>query len=142
MTGWVELKDNQLEELSKAVDLLKFQSGDYEINMIEIKKELLCKETSYSELKDKYDKLLNQKKSSEVKLGKTAENHAPFFTEWPYDARKFRFMGDPVDGVQFNEDSIIFVEIKTGKSRLSPSQRNIRDLVKTGAVKFGEFRNI
>jgi predicted Holliday junction resolvase-like endonuclease len=45
-----------------------------------------------------------------------------------------------VDGIQFNDDEIIFVEIKTGKARLSKSQKNTKELVKQGKVSFVTFR--
>lgn len=86
------------------------------------------------------NKLVYQKKSSEVRLGKTVENVAPFFEQWPYDASDFRFLGNPIDGVSFNEDEVVFVEIKTGASRLSKSQHKIKSLVKEGKVKFVTFR--
>ena len=85
-------------------------------------------------------KILSQKKSSEVRLGKIGENMAPFITDWPYEHRRFRFIGDPVDGIQFTDDEVIFVEIKTGKSRLTHSQRNIKKLVAAGKVSFATFR--
>lgn len=85
-------------------------------------------------------KILSQKKSSEVRLGKIGENMAPFFMGWPYDANKFRFLGNPVDGIQFEEDEVIFVEIKTGKARLTASQKSVKQLVKEGKVRFATFR--
>lgn len=93
-----------------------------------------------AKLQKKYDKLLSQKKSSEVRLGKVAENMAPFFQEWPYDANRFRFLGNPIDGISFNEDEVVFVEIKSGGARLSKSQKHVRDLVRAGKVKFVSFR--
>lgn len=86
------------------------------------------------------NKLISQKKSSEVRLGKTVENVAPFFEKWPYDSNNFRFLGNPIDGVSFNEDEIVFVEIKTGMSRLSKNQHKIKSLVRNGKVKFITFR--
>jgi predicted Holliday junction resolvase-like endonuclease len=86
------------------------------------------------------NQLVYQKKSSEVRLGKTVENVAPFFEEWPYDPNDFRFLGNPVDGISFNEDEIVFVEIKTGMSRLSKNQTKIKSLIKDGKVKFITFR--
>jgi predicted Holliday junction resolvase-like endonuclease len=65
---------------------------------------------------------------------------APFINDWPYDHRRFRFLGDPIDGIQFTPNEIIFVEIKTGKSRLSSSQKNIKKLVVAGKVSFATFR--
>ena len=85
-------------------------------------------------------KTVSQKKSSEVRLGKIGENMAPFFSDWPYNPNKFRFLGDPVDGIQFGEDEVIFVEIKTGKARLTTSQKTVKQLVKEGKVKFVTFR--
>jgi predicted Holliday junction resolvase-like endonuclease len=92
------------------------------------------------DLKKDRDKTLSQKKSSEVRLGKIGENMAPFFSDWPYDPNTFRFIGNPVDGIQFNEDGIIFVEIKTGKSRLSNGQKHIKKLIKEGNIDFATFR--
>ena len=89
---------------------------------------------------DEYRKILSQKKSSEVRVGKIGENLAPFLNGWPYDPNSFRFLGNPIDGIQFADDKIRFVEIKTGKARLSASQKWIKDLVKKGQVSFVTFR--
>lgn len=90
--------------------------------------------------KEKNQKLLSQKLSSEIRVGKIGENLAPFLNDWPYDANNFRFLGNPVDGIQFTDDEIIFVEIKTGKSRLTKTQKVIKDLVREGKVRFATFR--
>ena len=87
-----------------------------------------------------YHKELHFRKSSEVRLGHIGENLAPFTESWPWDPKNFRFLGNPIDGVQFNKDGIIFVEIKTGGARLSKSQKNFRDLVKAGKVSFVTFK--
>lgn len=91
-------------------------------------------------IKDKNIKIVSQKKSSEVRLGRIGENMAPFFNEWPYEPTNFRFLGNPVDGVSFNDDEIVFVEIKTGKARLTNSQKKAKQLIKEGKVKFVTFR--
>ena len=93
-----------------------------------------------AEYKEKYEKELHHRKSSEIRLGKIGENLAPFVSDWPWDPNRFRFLGNPVDGVQFNNDEIIFVEIKTGRARLSKSQKRFRDLVKTGNISFVTFK--
>jgi len=88
-----------------------------------------------------YQTMLSQKKSSEVRVGKIGENLAPFLKDWPYDPNRFRFIGNPVDGIQFTDDEVIFIEIKTGKSKLTKSQRAIRNVLrKEGAVSFATFR--
>jgi len=90
--------------------------------------------------KKSFDTMLSQKKSSEVRVGKIGENMAPFLKEWPYDPNRFRFLGNPVDGIQFTDHEIVFVEIKTGKSKLSKSQKRTKELVKRGSVRFATFR--
>jgi len=92
------------------------------------------------ELERSFQRMLSQKKSSEVRVGKIGENMAPFLQDWPYDPNNFRFLGNPVDGIQFTPDEVIFIEIKTGKSKLTKTQKRARDLVNAGKVSFATFR--
>jgi predicted Holliday junction resolvase-like endonuclease len=101
---------------------------------------LIQKDALVKAMQKKNDKILHDKLSSEIRVGKIGENMAPFLNEWPYDPSNFRFLGSPIDGVQFTDDEILLVEIKTGKSRLTKSQRNLRDLVKDKKVNFVTFR--
>lgn len=103
-------------------------------------KEFRKLEEKHYDLGVEFAKLLHQKKSSEVRVGKIGENLAPFLEEWPYDPNSFRFLGNPIDGIQFADDKIRFVEIKTGKARLSSGQKQVRDLVMKGKVSFVSFR--
>jgi predicted Holliday junction resolvase-like endonuclease len=91
-------------------------------------------------LKLTYDKELGHRKSSEVRLGRIGESLAPFLNGWPWDPNNFRFIGNPIDGIQFTDDGIMFVEIKTGKARLSNGQKWIKDLVNDKKVSFVTFR--
>lgn len=91
-------------------------------------------------LESRAKKELSDRKSSEIRLGKIGENMAPFFRDWPYDPNQFRFLGNPVDGIQFGNDEVVFVEIKTGKARLTASQKTVKQLVQEGKVKFATFR--
>ena len=96
--------------------------------------------TDAEKYKAKYERELFHRKSSEVRLGHIGENLAPFTRCWPWDPNNFRFLGNPVDGVQFNDDEIIFVEIKTGGARLSKSQKQFKQLVEAGKVSFVTFK--
>jgi len=87
-----------------------------------------------------YSKLLNQKKSSEVRTGKIVEQVAPFLEDYPLPAENARFIGEPIDFIHFEEDKITFVEVKSGKSQLSPKQKNIRNLITDGKVDFILYR--
>jgi predicted Holliday junction resolvase-like endonuclease len=80
------------------------------------------------------------KQSISTKHGKMAEQFMPFLKEYPYDSGNFRFLGTPVDGVQFNDDSIVFMEFKTGDSKLSDRQKKIKELVERKKVGFEEIR--
>lgn len=72
--------------------------------------------------------------------GRISEQWFPLTDAFPYDSRGFRFLGSPIDGIQFEEDRIIFCEFKANRSDLSESQRRIRDLVRQGRVEWQEFR--
>jgi len=87
------------------------------------------------EIKD----ILSQKQSLSVKYGKMSEQFMPFLKEYPFDEHDFRFIGNPIDGIQFNEDKIIFIEFKTAGSRLSQKQKEIKNLVDNKQVYFKEF---
>jgi predicted Holliday junction resolvase-like endonuclease len=83
-------------------------------------------------------KTLFDKKSMSVRYGRMSEQFFPFMKSYPYDARNFRFIGSPVDGIQFEKERIVFVEFKTGDSRLSSRQKEIRELVRKKKVGFEE----
>lgn len=139
------VSDFVLQQENKTEKMLLIQAHDIEqqrkiTELAELDKQLNERVSRIKSLEEDYAKLLNQKKSSEVRLGKIAENMAPFFTCWPYDPNTFRFLGNPVDGIQFNENEIIFVEIKTGKARLSDSQKWIKKLVQEKKVSFVSFK--
>jgi predicted Holliday junction resolvase-like endonuclease len=84
--------------------------------------------------------LMSQKRSLHVKHGKVAEQFLPFMEHYPYDKSKFRFIGNPVDGIQFEDNKVIFIEFKTGQARLTSKQKSICELVNKGHVEFREFR--
>ncbi|HLD02250.1 MAG TPA: Holliday junction resolvase-like protein [Candidatus Nanoarchaeia archaeon] len=79
-------------------------------------------------------------RSMYVKHGKNWENFAPFMKEFPGKKENFRFIGNPIDGIVFDEDEIKFVEIKTGKSNLNEKQKSIKSLVDNKKISFHELR--
>jgi len=58
---------------------------------------------------------------------------------YPYNPERFRFLGGPVDGIQFEDDSIVFVRFKEGNDTCSKDQEKIKDLVENGKVQWYEF---
>ena len=83
---------------------------------------------------------LFRKRSQSSRYGKLTEQFLPLVESYPWDASNFRFLGTPIDGVQFEDDRIILVEFKAANSQLSPLQRHIRDLVHDGKVGFEVIR--
>tara|TARA_Y100001938_G_C7937308_1_gene352461 strand:+ start:148 stop:525 length:378 start_codon:yes stop_codon:yes gene_type:complete len=88
----------------------------------------------------KYNKLLSQKKQSEVRLGQIAEHLVPLLDPFPYDPKKAQFLGSPIDFVVFEDNVISFVEVKTGRSQLTKKQRNIKRLVENKQVEWTTIR--
>ncbi|MVT13508.1 MAG: hypothetical protein GPW16_04415 [Euryarchaeota archaeon] len=83
------------------------------------------------------------KKSQEVLKGKVTEQIIPYFPDFPYDPRDVRFIGSPIDLVVFSGlrernvvDEIVFIEIKTGKSRQSEAEKKVEEAVKNGRISY------
>ncbi len=83
--------------------------------------------------------LKKEKKSMAALYGKITEQFAPFMKDYPYNAKKFRFIGSPIDGIQFEDDKIIFVEFKSARSKLSAEQKKIKKLVENKKVDWFTF---
>lgn len=91
-------------------------------------------------LRGKYKKLYSQKKQSEVRLGQITEHIAPFLDHFPYNPKSAQFLGNPIDYIVFEESEVVFIEIKTGGSRLTKKQRLIKNNIEEGRVSFKEIR--
>lgn len=94
----------------------------------------------YWRARKKLQELRFQKKSQSVRYGKMAEQFLPFLKDYPYDPQNFRFLGTPIDGIQFNKDKIVFIEFKTAGSQMSDKQKEIKELVDNRKVEFEEHR--
>lgn len=91
-------------------------------------------------LQEKLAAVESSKRSLSTTYGLISEQWAPFMSGYPYDPRNFRFIGKPIDGVQFEQDKVVFVEFKVNTSQLSDEQRRIRALIEAGRVEWYEFR--
>ena len=90
-------------------------------------------------LKEEKKKVEERKRSLSSLYGKITEQFAPFMKSYPFDARRFRFIGSPIDGIQFEDDRIIFVEFKAANSRLTEEQKKIKELVENKKVEWYSF---
>lgn len=93
-----------------------------------------------SKLKERVRDLEGSKQSLSTTYGRITEQWAPFMAGYPYEPKNFRFIGSPIDGIQFENDKLVFVEFKTNTSGLSNGQRRIRQLVEQGRIEWLEFR--
>jgi predicted Holliday junction resolvase-like endonuclease len=91
------------------------------------------------DLAARLDDEISRQRSLSSTYGRISEQWIPLSTRYPYDPQYFRFLGSPIDGVQFEEDRIVFIEFKANKSRLSENQKRIKRLVEEGYVYWDEF---
>ncbi len=80
------------------------------------------------------------KSSQAVRHGKAMEQLLPFSSAFPFDPSDFRFIGSPIDGLAFTFDEIVFVEFKTGESRLNERQARVKKLVIEKKVRWLEIK--
>jgi predicted Holliday junction resolvase-like endonuclease len=85
-----------------------------------------------------------QKTAHAVNLGKIIEKIVPSFASFSYSAGDCRALFEPIDYLVFagltsraKVDGLVFVDVKSGRARLNNVQRNIKDRVESGAVRFG-----
>ena len=79
---------------------------------------------------------IGRNRSLSTRYGQITEQFLPLVNAYPYDPKNFRFLGSPIDGVQFEEDKIVIVEFKAAGSKLSKKQKKIRDLIRSRKVDF------
>ena len=96
--------------------------------------------TAVSPLHKKINRLTTEKQSLSTTYGKITEQFAPFMKNYPYSPQNFRFIRSPIDGIQFNDNQILFVEFKTNKSKLTHTQNKIKKLVNNGKIAWFEFK--
>jgi len=85
-------------------------------------------------------------KSRRVVIGQAIEQVIPYFPEFTYNPKEARFLGSPIDFLIFDgldkpgDVSVVFLEIKTGESRLNYRERRIKNAIENGRVEWQELR--
>ena len=85
-------------------------------------------------------------KSRAVLGGHFSEQLAPFLPDFKYLPTECRFVGKPIDLIVFKGmdekdiNEVVFVEVKSGKSKLSPVERKLKETIKNKKVKWEEYR--
>jgi hypothetical protein len=100
------------------------------------------------ELVESYKRMTEgaQRTSHAVNLGKIIEKIVPSFDSFMHHPGDCRALFEPIDYLIFSGlakrgvvESLIFVDVKSGKARLKASQKQIKTAVQAGAVEFAEI---
>ncbi len=102
-------------------------------------------EMLFEEWKQKYEEEIRRdaiERSKAVITGKVTEHLIPYLPEFKYNPKDARFIGSPVDLIVFDgldEDDlrkIVFVEVKSGRSKLNKREKLIRDAINQRRVEW------
>lgn len=76
------------------------------------------------------------------KLDKTSsqiKDYQEVMRYYPFHHENFRFIGSPVDGIQFEDDQVLFVLFKKEQVPLTCEQDHMKTLLENGKVRWFEF---
>lgn len=149
----LEIAKRELAEVARreaSAELQQWREGDLQLAKRE-QSEIARREagTELQQWKIENELVIRQDaigRSQAVILGKVTEHLAPHMPIFPYNPKDARFVGSPIDFIVFDgaDDDcireIVFLEVKSGNSSLSPRQRMIRDAVLAGRVVWRELR--
>ena len=85
-------------------------------------------------------------KSRAVLGGQFSEQLAPFLPNFDNLPTECRFIGKPIDFLVFkgmdekNISEVVFVEVKSGKSKTSPVEKSLKDTIENKRVRWEEYR--
>ncbi len=85
-------------------------------------------------------------RSRAVLKGQISEQLAPYLPNFSYNSSECKFIGKPIDFIAFrgmdsgSVDEVVFVEVKSGNSKLSSIEREVKRAVEDGRVSFEEYR--
>lgn len=85
-------------------------------------------------------------RSRAVLGGQFSEQLAPYLPDFKYNPSDCRFIGKPIDMIVFNGlcdgnlRDIVFLEVKSGDSKLNSNQKDLKKAIDEKKVKFEEYR--
>ena len=100
----------------------------------------------------KLDSILKAEREDAIKrsraslTGQFSEQLAPYMPDFPYSPTECKFLGKPIDFIVFkgadenNIKEIIFLEIKSGESKLNKQEKNLKETVLQKKVKWDEYK--
>lgn len=94
----------------------------------------------------KNERALSIKKSKSVILWEVYEKVLPFLPNFPYSPRDMTFVWKGIDYIIFdglsnwNLKKIVFLEVKSGTSKLNQNEKMIRDVIYENKVEYKEYK--
>lgn len=85
-------------------------------------------------------------RSRSILGGQFSEQLAPFLPGFAYLPTECRFIGKPIDFICFKGmdnkeiEEIVFLEVKSGKSKLSASEKKLKEAIEKKKVRWEEYR--
>ena len=87
------------------------------------------------------------KRSRAVLGGQFAEQLAPYFPDFPCNPGDVKFLGKPIDFIAFpgmaegkKIEEIILIEVKSGESQLSEREKEIKEAVLKGKIRYVQYQ--
>lgn len=107
-------------------------------------------------LKYKFEKKLNVllkleredaiKRSRATLTGQFSEQISPYMPDFPYSPTECKFIGKPIDFIVFkgadenNIKEVIFLEVKSGDSKLNKQEKNLKETILAKKIKWDEYK--
>jgi predicted Holliday junction resolvase-like endonuclease len=94
---------------------------------------------------EKYMRYDAVKRSKRTLLGKLWEQVSPYLPKFPFRPSDMKFLGSPIDFIIFDGASendikqVIFLEVKSGDSKLSTQERKLKKAIEGGNVSWKLF---
>jgi predicted Holliday junction resolvase-like endonuclease len=85
-------------------------------------------------------------RSRSVLGGQFSENLAPYLPDFKYKPNECSFIGKPIDFIVFKGsdekdiNEVVFVEVKSGKSKLNSQEKKLKETIENKRVKWEEYR--
>jgi len=85
-------------------------------------------------------------RSRSILVGQFSEQMSPFLPNFKFNPADCKFIGKPIDFIVFEGSSegeiskITFLEVKSGKSKLSSKEKSLKRTIEEGNVFWDEYR--
>ena len=118
----------------------------------EIKELSIEHEKKINQLKERFVELIKGHRKDAISrsrntlMGRLWETIAPYIPKFKYHPADMKFMGSPIDYIIFegmsekNIKRVVFLEVKSGSSKLNAQERKLKEAIQNKRVKWEEFR--